>query len=318
MVLLVLVLLWVKIASGFQGLFFFSRGYFYHCSLRGKKKRNNSRLKRASSWVLPGWNHAFHLWKTGLKGARRWTSGSRAFMVLPFSGSSVGRAKSWEGTTWAEASLKPAFGGSQKGISSPLTRWPCNLALFRWGNFCCTCPCIMWECHSAAISPMKRQRVKSSLMTSNCVQKTKAILRWVELSYPEVVFVQEQKWITMLWVCKTAPAPLLPGSPSGYPRLLRLSSSLLTSAQKLIFALVPEKHWGYLPPQNWGLSQFWWTISHQQLASILPPMSPPGWMCKNSSFYLSGWNHFSHKTDARDMCQCGGDSMWLVAESVLL
>lgn len=245
--------------------------------------------------------------------------------VLCFHGPAIcrelgGRAKSWEGTTWVEASLKPAFGGSQKGISSPLTRWPCNFSLLSWRNFCCTWPCIMWECHSAAISPVKRQREKSSLMTSNCVRKTKAILRCVELSYPEVDLFQVQKWIIILWVCKTAPAltfslgvPLLTPGCSGW---VLLHWPLHKSR---FFALLPEEYCSYLPPQSCSLCPFWWTISHQQLASILPLMSLPGLICKNSRFYLSGWNHFfSHKTDVRDMCQCGGECRWLVAESVLL
>lgn len=113
-VLSVLELLWVKVASGLQGLIFFFLGVIFITARKRKKKRG---LKRASSWVLPGWNHAFHLWKTGMKGTGGWTSGFCAFMVLPFTGSSEGRAKSQEGTMWVEASLKLAFGGSQKGIS---------------------------------------------------------------------------------------------------------------------------------------------------------------------------------------------------------
>lgn len=178
----------------------------------------------------------------------------------------------------------------------------------------------MWECHSAAISPMKRQRMKSSLMTSNCVRKTKAVLRWVELSYAEVDLFWAQKWITILWVCKTAPTltfslgvPLLTPGCSGWVRLC-------WPVHKSRFLLYWQKSAGViLSPQSWGLCQFWWTISNQKLRSILPLMSPPGLICKNTWFYLSGWNHFfPHKTDVRAMCQCGGDSGWLVAESVLL
>lgn len=50
-VLSVLELLWVKVASGLQGLIFFFLGVTFITARKRKKKRG---LKRASSWVLPG------------------------------------------------------------------------------------------------------------------------------------------------------------------------------------------------------------------------------------------------------------------------
>lgn len=50
-VLSVLELLWVKVASGLQGLIFFFLGVIFITARKRKKKRG---LKRASSSVLPG------------------------------------------------------------------------------------------------------------------------------------------------------------------------------------------------------------------------------------------------------------------------
>lgn len=180
--------------------FFLPRGYFYQSSLEREEK---SRNKITPGWNLPAPGCYQEEIMLFICEKQEWKEPGDGHpgCVLSWSCHCTGRS-GWESQVLGRSHMgqnpyQTCLQWEPNGdLLFTLTRWPCNIELLDRRNFCCTWPCITWECQSAAISPVKRLRVESSLMTSNCFRKTKAILRWVELSYTKVKLFRAQKWIT--------------------------------------------------------------------------------------------------------------------------